>query len=464
MIRKIFRKVSFRLSLWQALIFAVLAVCLSYVTHRLIVDEIREREKEAVAFRLTEYTLEYERGGVEAVKALASARRLRTQKAFFVRLASAENKTLFLRDPEDWLEFNSDLLRKVPVPTDAKTHWTDLGEPDGNVLYLAIRRLADGKIIYVGHSREDTGELLSSFRRRALILAAVLLPLGFAAGIFLASRALRPVRGLSKTVRGMIETGRYDVKVTRGETDNEINDLVSLFNRLTMQIDALIRNMRDALDNVAHDIRSPMTVLRGRAQLALQHGADAALCKEALAECVEQSDKVLNILNMLMDIAETEAGLRGQNLQQVPVAGITAAVADLYELAAEDKGVRLKFEAAEGLSVKGDPLMLRRMLANFVDNALKFTPPGGEVLVTVAQAGAEIAFVVRDNGLGITGDDLPRIWDRLYRSDRSRATRGLGLSLSFVQAIVKAYGGRVECESEPGSGATFRAFLPAAAN
>ena len=462
MIRKILRKVSFRLSLWQALIFAVLAVCLTYVAHRLIVEEIREREQETVAFRLTEYTLEYERGGVEAVKALASARRLRTQKSFFVRLASAENKTLFLRDPEDWLEFNSDLLRKVPVPKDLKIHWIGLGEPDGNVLYLAIRRLADGNAIYVGHSREDTDRLLGSFRRRALVLAAVLLPLGFAAGIFLTSRVLRPVRGLSKTVRGMIETGRYDVSVTRGETDNEINDLVSLFNRLTTQIDALIRSMREALDHVAHDIRSPMTVLRGRAQFALQQGNDPALCQEALAECVEQSDKVLNILNTLMDIAETEAGLRGQNLQQVPVAGITAAVADLYELAAEDKGVRLKFEAAEGLSVKGDPLMLRRMLANLVDNALKFTPSSGEVLVTVAQAGAEVVFTVRDNGPGIAAEDLPRIWDRLYRSDRSRATHGLGLGLSFVQAIIKAHGGRVECESKPGEGATFRAFFPAA--
>jgi len=461
MIRKILRKVSFRLSLWQALIFAILAIALSYVTHTLIVEQIRTHEQEVVSFRLSEFTLEYERGGVEAVKTLANARRKRAQRVFFLRLASAENKTIFLRDPEDWLEFNSDLLRKVPVPTDTRIRWMELNAQDGNALYLAMHRLGDGTVIYVGQSREDADELLGNFRKRALLLAAVLLPLGFAAGIFLTSRALRPVRGLSKTVRGMIETGRYDVKVTRGETDNEINELVSLFNRLTMQIDGLIRSMRGALDNVAHDIRSPMTVIRGRAQLALQRGDDPTLSKEALAECVEESDKVLRILNMLMDIAETEAGISAQNLRQIPVAEISAAVADLYDSVAEEKDIRLKSEATAGLTVKGDPVMLRRALANLVDNALKFTPRGGEVSVTVAKAGAEIVFTVRDSGPGIAKEDLPRIWDRFYRSDRSRSTHGMGLGLSFVQATAKSHGGRVECESSPGCGATFRVFLPA---
>jgi signal transduction histidine kinase len=467
MIRKILRKVSFRLSLWQALIFAVLAIALSYATHTLIVEEIREREHEAVSFRLSEFTLEYERGGVDAVKTLATARRKRGQKAFFVRLASAENKTIFLRDPEDWLEFNSDLLRKVPVPADSRIHWMDLNASDGNTLYLAMHRIGDGTVLYVGHSREDTDELLGNFRKRALLLAAVLLPLGFAAGIFLTSRALRPVRGLSKAVHGMIETGRYDVKVTRGETDNDINDLVSLFNRLTMQIAALIRSMRESLDNVAHDIRSPMTVIRGRAQLALQNHGDPALAREALAECVEESDKILGILNMLMDIAETEAGLHAQDIRQLPVAEITAAVADLYDTVAEEKDIRLRFDAPAALTVRGNPVMLRRALANLVDNALKFTPRGGEVTVTATPAPADATgapmtvLTVRDHGPGIAPDDLPRIWDRLYRSDRSRTTRGMGLGLSFVQATVKAHGGRVACDSQPGQGATFRIILPA---
>ncbi len=461
MIRKILRKISFRLSLWQALTFAILAISLSYAIHRLIAEDIREREQDAVSFRLSEYTLEYERGGVEAVKSLAAARRKRAQKIFFVRLASADNKTIFLRDPEDWLEFNSDLLRKVPPPADAKVRWMELHAQDGTILYLGMHRLGDGTVLYVGQSREDTDELLGNIRKRAFFLAAVLLPLGFAAGIFLTSRALRPVRGLGKAVRRMIETGRYDVKVTRGETDDEINELVGLFNRLTMQIDTLIRSMREALDNVAHDIRSPMTVIRGRAQFALLRGADPAVAQEALAECVEESEKVLGILNMLMDIAETEAGLRMQDVRQIPVTEITRAVADLYDSVAEEKGIRLKFEGADGLTVKGDPLMLRRVLANLVDNALKYTPREGRVSVTTARIGAEIVFTVRDDGPGIAQEDLPRIWDRLYRSDRSRSTHGMGLGLSFVQATVKAHGGRVECESKHGGGAIFRVFLPA---
>lgn len=461
MLRKLTRRVSFRLSIWQALIFAVLAICLSYVMHGLIVDEIRQREHDAVGFRLNEFTLQYRQGGVEAVKALANARRRRAERAFFVRLATADNKTLFLRDPEEWLEFNANLLRNVPPPRDTLVEWRDVASADETMLYLAMQRMPDGTVIYVGQTREDTDKVLGHFHKRTLLLAAILLPLGFAAGYLLSARALRPVRGLSKTVSGMIETGRYDVRVSRGETDDEINELVSLFNRLTAQIDGLIRGMREALDNVAHDIRSPMTVLRGRAQLALQKAGDPKLYADALVECVEQSDKILQILNTLMDIAETEAGLREQNLRRITVTEITAAVADLYELAAEDKGIRMTFETEKGLAVKGDIQMLRRVLANLVDNALRFTSAGGAVSVTAARSGEEIVIAVCDNGPGVAEEDMPRIWDRFYRSDRSRSTHGMGLGLSYVRATVKAHGGRVECESKPGRGATFRVFLPA---
>lgn len=461
MLRRLFRRISFRLSLWQALIFAVLAVCLSYVTHSLIVEEIRQREHDVVGFRLSEFTLQYRQGGLEAVKALANARRKRAERAFFVRLATADNKTLFLRDPEEWLEFNASLLRNVAPPKDALVHWLDVVSTDDATLYLAMQRLPDGNVLYVGQTREDTGRVLGNFQKRTLLLVAVLLPLGLAAGYFLAARALRPVRSLSRTVSGMIETGRYDVKVSPGETDDEINELVSLFNRLTTQIDGLIRSMRLALDNVAHDIRSPMTVLRGRAQFALEKGGDPKASKEALAECIEQSDKILRILNTLMDIAETEAGLREQNLRHVAVTEINAAVADLYELVAEDKGIRLNFDADKDLAVKGDIQMLRRALASLVDNALRYTPPGGAVSVIAGRSGPDIVITVRDSGPGISGEDLPRIWDRFYRSDRSRSTSGTGLGLSYVRATVKAHGGRVECESKPGCGATFRVFLPA---
>jgi signal transduction histidine kinase len=462
LIRKIFRKVTFRLSLWQALIFALLAICLSYITYRLVVETIRTHERDAIVFRFNQYAFEFGRGGVEAVKTLASLRKWRAQRAFFVRVASADNTTIFLRDPDEWFEFRPHRLGNMPMPDGPDIHWMELGAPDGNVLSLAVSRLPDGGALYVGQSREDTDAMLENLNQKSLVLAAVLLPIGFAVGIFLASRALRPVHELSNTVREMIETGRFDVKVKSSKTDNEINELVQLFNRLAARIDTLIRTMRESLDNVAHDLRTPMTRLRARAQTALENENDPTLCKEALADCVEESDQTLRMLNMLMDIAEAESGLTKCSVQQVSVSAAIASAADLYEQVAEDKGVRLKNETPAGLMVLGDPTMLRRVLANLIDNAVKYTPAGGEVFVSAKRVDCEVALIVRDNGPGIAADDHPKIWDRLYRSDRSRATHGLGLGLSFVRAIVESQGGRVECESIPGKGATFRAFLPAA--
>jgi signal transduction histidine kinase len=250
---------------------------------------------------------------------------------------------------------------------------------------------------------------------------------------------------------------RVPVRAQRGEPD----ELTALFNRLLDQNETLIRSSRDTLDNVAHDLRTPMTHLRNAAERALlDPDADAETLRGALADCTEESDQILQILNLLMDMAEADTGQMKLKPEEINLYQLAGEISELYGPIAEERRIRLANEVPPELTVTADRLRLRQCLINLVDNALKYSPPN----TTVSMGGAErtdgTELRVCDQGTGIAPEELPKIWERLYRGEHSRTTSGLGLGLSLVRAIMAAHGGRADVETRLNEGSTFILQLP----
>jgi signal transduction histidine kinase len=328
------------------------------------------------------------------------------------------------------------------------------------VLEVASARLPDGTILQVGKSNEIRLALLRQFRTIVGWVAMLALVVGILGGLVLTRSTLRPVYELIDVVQRIIRTGRTDERLpVRAPTGDAVDELIALVNTMLDRINALMAAMRDSLDNVAHDLRTPMARLRAIAEQGLRQG-DPAAQREALADCLEECDRVLSMLNTLMDISEAETGVRQLAREPVNLRSLAAEAIELYEDVADAKHVSATLTDGPDVTVSAAPDRLRQVFANLVDNAIKYTPPEGRVTVTVARHDNEAIVRIEDTGVGIAPEDLPRIWERLYRADRSRSERGLGLGLSLVKAYVEAHGGHVEATSEPGRGSAFVVRLP----
>jgi signal transduction histidine kinase len=449
----------FRLALWYAGLFVASSLALSGLTYVLVSASLRQYDREIIRSALIQYAAAYEIGGVRGLAdEIERTQATAAPGPLLVRVLSAGQVVSFLSMPEGWRRF--DLSRLAPPSPTGQQTWSTLETGiEGDLLEVASVRLGDGTLFQVGMSTERRKQLLDRFRRVLLINVLSIIVIGLAGGAVLTSSALQPVRTLADTVRSILRTGRTEARVPVEDTGDALGELSVLVNAMLDRIDAVLTGMRGALDNVAHDLRTPMTRLRGIAETALASKDPAAL-REALADCLEESDRVVEMLRTLMDISEAETGTMALRVELTNLAELIRQTIDLYEDVAEERGVRIETRTPDDLTLTVDHNRMRQVLANLVDNALKYTPQGGSVSISAAQEGTDIVLTVADTGVGIPADELPRIWDRLYRGDKSRSTRGLGLGLSLVRAIVRAHGGTVGVESVPGHGSRFTLRLP----
>jgi signal transduction histidine kinase len=330
------------------------------------------------------------------------------------------------------------------------------GELDGTVSNVAVtaqRAVIEGTVpvnLNVG----------LHLRRAFYKVALPALIVGLALGWLVSHYGLRPLRRLDQTVRHILATGKTSARVRLDSERGEMNALVGLFNQMLDRNEKLVIAMHESLDNVAHDLRTPMTRLRASAESALRKAEDTSACREALQDCLEESDRVLTMLHVLMDVAEAETGAMPLNREEVQLGELAAQVIEVFELVAEESGVTVVADIPDGVSVHADPTRLRQVLSNLVDNAIKYSRAGQRVTLSARALDRHTELSVTDEGVGIPPGEQSKIWDRLYRGDLSRSQRGLGLGLSLVKAIVEAHGGSVSVHSQVDKGSCFTLRFP----
>ena len=278
-------------------------------------------------------------------------------------------------------------------------------------------------------------------------------------GVFLTRTTLRPVDNMTRTMRQITSRNlkqRIDVPVGNDETKR----LAETFNDMLVRLDRSFSLQGQLVQDVSHELRTPLTALKGKQEVALNRRRSPEEYEEILSVNLEEINKMNALVEGLLVLAQLDRIEHELKIQKVSLTGLIRKVLESAQPLADDKGIKLTLLSSDEVTIDADGSQIGRAIANIVDNAVKYTSQSGQVAVRVVKKEASAEITVNDTGIGIVKDDLPRIFDRFYRAEKSRTSPGFGLGLSIVKAIVLAHKGTIKVDSEPNQGSTFIISLP----
>jgi signal transduction histidine kinase len=339
----------------------------------------------------------------------------------------------------------------------------------GRPALVGVYVLPGGFRLLIGHDLGDRARIGKVMVRALAISLIFFAALGALGALFVARRVLKRIDDMNTSAHGIM-AGDLTRRLPVSGSGDELDRLAEGLNEMLGRISELMEGLREVSDNIAHDLRTPLTRLRNHAEAALAFGGDAATYRLALEKTIEESDGLIRIFNALLLIARAEAGGEMEPLQPLDIGEAARSVAELYEPIAEDEGVALTVRAEDGLKVRGNRELIGQAIANLVDNALKYgaTNKGGsdagakpDVIITARRVDESVVLTIADRGPGIEPADRARVLDRFVRLEGSRSRPGSGLGLSLAAAVARMHGGAVELEDNQ-PGLRVRLTLPAA--
>jgi signal transduction histidine kinase len=443
---KLLRATAFRLTLVYLLVFALFAAFLlgyfALNTRRLITEEITS----TVDAEITGLAEQYNQGGIRRLVFVIETRSRRPGSSLYlVTTPSGEGLAG---------NIGSLVPGVLAKPGWMETAYRRLEDPETAEHHALVRvlQLPGGFRLLVGRDLEERERLFDIIATAGRWSVAIVIILGIAGGVFVSKRVLNRVDAMTHTAQ-TIMAGDLSERLPIAGSGDELDRLASNLNAMLERIEALMRGLREVSDNVAHDLRTPLTRLRNRAEEALRTAKDEPGYRGALEATIEESDGLIRTFNALLMIARAESGEARENMSEFDAAEVAQDVSELYEPLADTKGLALRVEATPA-PVKGNRELVSQALANLVDNAIKYAEPQGhaangtaaEILVTAGSEGDRIKLAVRDGGPGIPEPDRAHVIERFVRLEQSRTKPGSGLGLSLAAAVARLHGGELKLE------------------
>ncbi|MBS0422110.1 MAG: HAMP domain-containing protein [Proteobacteria bacterium] len=461
------RSLSFRLVTWYAgvltLVFVVLgSLTLIFLRHYLesaVLDTQARRARQIADTLLASVDRTGEQAITRQVEELYSPQ----VNDRFIRITGTRGRVLYISGPpHDGTFVPADVARPEAASFDRQGVFERRESVrSGSVLIGAVA--SRNYIVEVGVSTQRTEETLS----QVLLLLAVGLPVGVliavSGGFVLVRRALKPVNRIAQKAED-ISQHNLSERLPVVQSGDELERLSISLNNMIARLEDAVQSSKRFVADASHELRTPLTVLRGELESLAQDVQLKAHTRESLGSLLEEVDRLAEVVESLLALSKLDAGEASAERVRFDLAELVTTTAEQMSLLAEDKNIRVECDAARNVIVEGDRSRMKQVVVNLLDNAIKYTPNGGNVLLRIARESDNAILEVADNGVGIPADALPHMFKRFFRVDdsRSREQGGAGLGLSIVKSICAAQGAEVDVTSRPGGGSCFRVRQPLA--
>lgn len=453
---------SFRLTLWYSSSFVVFLAA-SLLSLLVSIDAILEdRIDEDLIEEINEFRELYEAEGIERVKTEIDLEgKTGDVSEIFLRLLTTKGEQIHSSDLTHWEGITTvqSILEKIAAD-------------EAEILLLSVEiqnqeeetRVAYGLIgpeliLNLGESTEDKEEIMELLFIVFTAMFLIAVPIVTTIGWFIARKSVIGIEEINQAAID-IKSGQFNRRVSIENQHDEIQTLANTFNKMAERINQLITEMREMIDNIAHDLRSPLARIRAISENALSRQSSKEEFQTAAEDTLEECDRMIQMVNNTLDVAEAEAGVAEREKEEINLANLIEEACELFEPLAEEKNIVLTFTLNTSCNFKGNRQSLQRMVSNLIDNAIKYTRSNSSVDIKLDKDTNLIKISITDEGDGIPTQSQHRIFDRFYRCDSSRSKEGSGLGLSYAIAVARSHGGDIALENSSEQGSTFVVSLP----
>jgi heavy metal sensor kinase len=449
---KFFKTIKFRIAIWFMITIAVILTAfgvfayfmLSYNLNQNMDDYLRNRTSEL------ESSLSIKNGIISFSEKLSE----------LVLFYNADGKQIQVFGPNINFPGIDGMVKQALI---GDRLFLTISTSDGQVvrLYATPFNSDSGRYaIIIGRSINEITDVLATYRLIMEVSAFSIIILGSIGSFFLANQVLRPVDKMVRTARDISASDlRKRIPVTTGD---ELGRLASTLNQMIEGLEGSFNRQRHFAADISHELRTPLSVIEAEATLALSEDREKDEYKRSMEAINEEATHMVKIIEKLLFLVRSDASKEPLNLQEVNLKEFTTELSTDIAVLTEDKGIKFTLGPMEEITVRSDRVKLRQLFNNLLDNAIRYTPPSGEITISTISKNKMAVIAISDTGQGIPAEHIPHIFERFYRVDSSRSHvgGGTGLGLAIVKSIVEAHGGKIEVESEVGKGTIFRIFLP----